>query len=89
MSNSKLYDGRFRYKGWFFACPVYMNFEEDQFGEFGAEVEARHEWLEWWFSVNEFFVGISIWLMSLLNPEYEPAFPFRVTGEANAETKAE
>lgn len=74
----------FKYKGWFFACPVYLNFDGD-----GAEVVARFEWLEWWFSVNSVICNFMIGLRSMLDPDYEPAFPFRVTGELHDKSTPE
>lgn len=72
----------FKYKGWFFACPIYLNLDDD---ENGAEVAARYEWLEWWFTVNSVICNFMIGLKSMLDPDYEPAFPFRITGEIKDE----
>lgn len=67
----------FKYKGWFFACSVYLNLDNDD----GAEVAARLECLEWWFTVNSVICNFMINMNSMLDPDYEPAFPFRITGE--------
>lgn len=79
MKKPKLSD-EFEYKGWFFACPVYINFQDID-GEQGVECAARLECLEWWFSVNAAVCQFMIGLMSMMNPNYEPAFPFRITGK--------
>lgn len=46
-------------------------------------VEARHEWLEWWFDVNHWFFSLMVFIVSFFDPDYEPMFPFRITGEVN------
>lgn len=67
----------YTHKGWFFLCPVYLNPDEGE----GMAVDARRPWLDWWFSVNELIFGLTVCIMTAINPEYEPMFPFRVTGE--------
>jgi hypothetical protein len=68
---------KYTHKGWFFMCPVYLNADD---GEEMA-VEARHEWLEWWFDVNNWIFSVMVLIVSFFNPDYEPMFPFRVTGK--------
>lgn len=79
MKKQKFSDN-FEYKGWFFACPVYINIEEIN-GEEGVECAARWESMEWWFTVNAVVCNFMISLLSSINPDYEPAFPFRITGK--------
>ena len=67
----------FTHKGWFFLCPVYLNPEDGE----GMDVAARYSWLEWWFDVNHWLFSIVVTIVSFFNPDYEPMFPFRVTGE--------
>jgi hypothetical protein len=67
----------FTHYGWFFMCPIYLNANEGD----GMAVEARHWMLEPWFTVNELIFAACVWIMTSINPEYEPMFPFRVTGE--------
>lgn len=64
------------HKGWFYLCPIYMSDIEGD-----MNVEARWEWLEWWFTVNEWVIGNMIAIALLINPEYEPTFSIRITGE--------
>jgi len=74
---------KYTHKGWFFLCPIYLNAEDGD----GMDVEARFEWLEWWFTVNEIIFGGVVYVMILIDDEYEPLFPFKVTGEINHEEK--
>ncbi len=67
----------YTHKGWFFLCPVYLNPDDGE----GMAVEARYSWLEWWFTINEGFFSLMVLVVTFFNPEYEPMFPFRVTGE--------
>lgn len=67
----------YTHKGWFWFCPVYLAFEQE-----GCAVEARSAWLRPVFTlcnwiekkVRRLFIG---WP----DPDYEPSFMFRVTGE--------
>jgi len=68
---------KYTHKGWFFLCPIYLNADDEE----EMAVEARYEWLEWWFTVNLWIFGTLVLLIELVNPEYEPEFPFIVTGE--------
>jgi hypothetical protein len=72
---------KYTHKGWFFLCPIYLNANDGE----GMAVEARYEWLEWWFTVNHWIFDAMVFLIELVNPEYEPMFPFRVTGEVRYE----
>lgn len=65
------------HKGWFWFCPVYLSFDDPC----GCAVEARHEWLEPLFDLADMFERARIWLTGAFDPDYEPAFMFKVTGE--------
>jgi hypothetical protein len=67
---------RYTHKGWFWFCPIFLSPEEPD-----CPIEARFAWLEWLFSVCECFEAARIFVTSAFNPEYEPTFMFRVTGE--------
>lgn len=67
----------FTHKGWFWICPIFIGVNAEGF----ADVEARYSWLEPLFSLCEYFEGFRIWLTSVINPDYEPTFMFRLTGE--------
>jgi len=64
------------HKGWFFLCPIYLNADDGE----GMDVEAKYSWLEWWFTCNAFVFDIAVTVMLAINPDYEPVFPFQVTG---------
>lgn len=67
----------FTHKGWFMLCPIKI---AEPFGEAPC-LAARWDWLELWFDLNEGFQHALITALSLLNPDYEPQFMFKVTGE--------
>ena len=58
-------------------CPVYLNADDGE----GMAVEARHEWLKWWFDVNNWLFSVMVFFVTLIDHEYDPMFPFRVTGK--------
>ena len=66
----------YTHKGWFGICPIYLG---DIEGE--CNVTAMHDWLEWLMDVSEVLMGLAISVRCWLNPEYEPMFAMRVTGE--------
>jgi hypothetical protein len=68
---------RYSHYGWFFMCPVYIGNLESE----APFVDARLRCLEWWHDVNLFIFGICVLIMEAINPEYEPMFPLRLTGE--------
>ena len=68
---------RFSHCGWFYACPVYIGNLESE----GPTIAARNFVPEWWLTVNEFVLGACIFVLSNLDPEWEPVFPIRVTGK--------
>jgi hypothetical protein len=68
---------KFTHKGWFMLCPIKI---ADPFDGIPC-IAARWWWLEFWFSINEGFQQAQIMFLSLLNPDYEPRFMFKVSGE--------
>lgn len=74
----KIIDGvEYRYKGWFGLCPVYIS---------GLASEAPHlaerhviflplMWL------SEFMFSVCFSVMGWFDPDYEPAWPIRITGK--------
>ena len=67
---------QYTHKGWFFLCPIYLNADDGE----GMACDARHRWLDWWFDVNELIFSVMVKIMVTFNRDYEPMFPFRVTG---------
>ncbi len=72
---------KYTHKGWFFMCPVYLNADDGE----GMVVDARWSCLDWWFTVNEWIFRLMVFLRTMIDPYYEPAFPFLVTGELKEE----
>lgn len=70
-------DVKFTHKGWFFMCPIYLCHYDGE----SIAVEARSPILEFWFDINNFIFAICVNIRSAIDPEYEPAFPFLITGE--------
>jgi hypothetical protein len=68
---------QYTHKGWFFLCPIYLNADDGE----GMAVEAKYEWLEWWFTVQMVIFDFMVEVIMTFNPDYEPVFPFRVTGK--------
>jgi hypothetical protein len=67
----------YTHKGWFFLCPIYCNPNEGE----GMHVDARYRWLDWWFDVQMYVFNLLCVMITSINPEYEPMFPFKITGE--------
>lgn len=66
----------YTHKGWFWFCPGYLAFEQE-----GFAVEARSIWLEPLFSLSNVIEQLRIFVTSWGDPDYEPTFMVRVTGE--------
>lgn len=66
------------HKGWFLFCPIYADMATNPEA---PGLWARWEWLEWLFSVAHFCQSSMIGFLSMANPDYEPAFMIRLTGE--------
>jgi hypothetical protein len=62
--------------GWLFMCPVYVGRADSD----GPHMNVRWEWLEWWFNVNMWLFSMSVPIMEMIDPDYEPMFPIRLTG---------
>lgn len=66
--------------GWMLLCQIKL-----------AELDTGHpivaaRWLilEPWLRIQHYAQGAMIWLLSAIDPNYEPAFMFRITGERRA-----
>jgi hypothetical protein len=68
---------KFTHKGWFMWCPIKIA-EPDSHA---PTVAARWLILEPWFTVNEAWQALMIFVLSSLNPDYEPMFMLKITGE--------
>lgn len=67
----------FTHKGWFGFCPVYFaNLETPS-----PLVHERHWSLLPVMILNEWIFGFMFWMKTAIDPEYEPQWPLRVTGE--------
>jgi hypothetical protein len=67
----------FTHKGWFMWCPIKVaNPDSD-----APVLAARWLILEPWFTVNEAWQNLMIFVLSTINPEFEPMFMFKITGE--------
>lgn len=66
----------FTHKGWYWFCPIYLAQEHGEF-----IVEARWAVLEPVFSLCSVLDQMRIFLTSMFDPDYEPTFMFRITGE--------
>lgn len=66
----------YTHKGWFWFCPVYLAFEQE-----GFAMDSRSIWFDPLFSLSNVIEQLRIFVTSWLDPEYEPMFMVRVTGE--------
>lgn len=64
----------FTHRGWFGLCPVFVGMVESE----GPALMARHPVLEWWLDLQEILLGSAGFVLSLLNPGYEPMWPIRI-----------
>lgn len=69
--------------GWLLFCPVTVA----MIGDFGAALEPRWAFLRpvLWLALQCNMALIT--LMSLINPDYEPTWSIKITGEINAQDK--
>ena len=77
MSSNNTAEKVFTHKGWFVLCPIKI--AEPFSGN--PCVAARWEILEPWFSLNEVIQASMMWILYMLDRDYEPMWMFRVTGE--------
>ena len=67
----------FTHKGWLGICPVYIGGLDDE----GPVIAERH----WSFiplmKISEFMQRLCRFVLSAINPHYEPMWAIRVTGE--------
>lgn len=66
----------FTHNGWFFLCPVKV-------GEINSKspiVAARWRLLQPWLTMNIYWQKTSIFLLSILDPNYEPRFITYISG---------
>lgn len=66
------------HKGWFLFCPVYVNME---LTPEAPHLWARWECLEWLLSVAHWCQVSAIGFLSRVDPDYEPAWAIRLTGD--------
>lgn len=65
------------HKGWFLFAPVYLDMTDpDEPGMW-----ARWEWMEFLITAAHEFQAAMIGMLSMMDPDYEPAFMIRITGE--------
>lgn len=67
----------YTHKGWFGLCPVYLA----NLGSDAPDIDERHWLLTPWMTFNGWLLNALIFVKSVLDPDYEPAFPILVTGE--------
>lgn len=71
---------QYTHKGWFGLCPIYIgSIDQDP-----IEMCPRYNWLGWLFDFSVAVQEFSIEFLSAINPEYEPAWAIKVTGELDA-----
>lgn len=68
---------QFTHKGWFLLCPIYIA-DLDTDAPF---IHPRHWSLMAWMLVNEALLATFLFVRSMMDPDYEPLFPIKVTGE--------
>lgn len=65
------------HKGWFLFAPVYLDMTDPEV----PGMWARWEWMEWLLTAAHECQAAMITMLSAMNPDYEPAFMIRITGE--------
>ena len=65
-----------KYKGWFGLCPVYY---DDPYKSAGPLVIERHAAYLPLFILSEWMYGLAFFCASIINPEFEPNWPLKVT----------
>jgi hypothetical protein len=64
----------YTHEGWFWLCPILYADE----GAEGCVVDERWPWTGWLFTVSEWLEEARIFWATLLIPDYEPSFMFKV-----------
>ena len=68
---------KYKHVGWFcWICPVYMGEPNE-----GCDVAVRNWVPEWWLDFTEALFGTYVFLRCTIDPEYDPAYPFLITGD--------
>ena len=67
----------YTHKGWIGLCPVYISGPDTDC----PAVDARHAWLEWLHDLSLFIYGVCFHIAGMINPEFDPAWPIKITGE--------
>lgn len=72
----------FTHIGWYFFVPIYIGLDsEDEVDvEEAPNVSVRNGCPEWLMDAADLIFGIAVALRLKLDPDYEPLFPFRITG---------
>lgn len=66
----------FTHRGWFGICPVYLG----RLDQPEPVVHERRPWMLPLMLFSECMYGIVFWVIGLVRPDYEPAWPIQVTG---------
>lgn len=70
-------DIEYTHKGWFGVCPVFLaEIDSD-----GPIMDPRHWSLVPLFWFSEILMAFVVFCTSAMNPEWEPVWPIRITGE--------
>lgn len=73
---------RFKYRGWMWFCPIYF---DDPEADEPCIVE-RNGVPEVLLTIAHWAQLISMSVLSMIDPDYEPAFMFTITGEIGSDT---
>lgn len=75
-------DFKATHKGQIFGCiPVLLDMTDEQV----PGVAPRWFWVEPFFWIAELLFGCAVFLRTMVDPEYEPLFPIKITGEVDGE----
>lgn len=74
------------HKGTLFGVPIYLRFsqplvEGDQYPDEAPIVWVRHWCLSPILTVMELLFGCAVFLRSMVDEDYEPMYPIKITGE--------
>lgn len=65
------------HKGWFGVCPVYFGALQSE----APHVYERHGLLAPLMTLSEWIYAATFFVGRLVNPEFEPSWPLRITGQ--------